>query len=192
MYLRMMGGAGLKQATQVAMLNANYLAFRLKDRYPILYTGQGGLVAHECIVDTRPMNKHAKVLVDDLAKRLIDFGFHAPTMSFPVPGTLMIEPTESESKEELDRFCRAMLCIYEEYEQVRSGVWPADNNPLRNAPHSLKAILDDSLPYSRQQAVCPDKEGDHRVKYWPPVGRIDGAYGDRNLVCACPPVESYK
>ncbi len=194
MYIRMMGGAGLKRATQVAILNANYIAHRLKDRYPILYTGNKGLIAHECIIDTRPMDKDAHVDVNDIAKRLIDYGFHSPTMSFPVAGTLMIEPTESESLYELDRFCRAMNLIYEEYEQVKSGKWPAENNPLRNAPHTLDAILDESqtLPYPKRLAVCPDPSMNYAVKYWPPVGRVDNVYGDRNLVCACPPMENYQ
>ncbi len=194
MYIRMMGAAGLRRATQVAILSANYIAHRLKDNYPILYTGNRGLIAHECIIDTRSMNTDGHVSVDDIAKRLIDFGFHAPTMSFPVAGTLMIEPTESESLYEIERFCRAMNLIYSEYEKVRAGVWPADNNPLHNAPHTLDSILDESKlrVYTRQEAVCPDPEMDHRVRYWPPVGRVDNVYGDRNLVCACPPVENYQ
>ena len=194
MYIRMMGAAGLRRATQVAILSANYIAHRLKDNYPILYTGNQGLIAHECIIDTRPMNSDGHVSVDDIAKRLIDFGFHAPTMSFPVGGTLMIEPTESESLYEIERFCRAMNLIYAEYEKVRAGVWPADNNPLHNAPHTLDAILDEDKQrtYTRQEAVCPDPSMDYRVKYWPPVGRVDNVYGDRNLVCSCPPVESYE
>ncbi len=194
MYIRMMGAAGLKRATQVAILSANYIAHRLKGNYPILYTGNRGLIAHECIIDTRPMNSDGHVSVDDIAKRLIDFGFHAPTMSFPVGGTLMIEPTESESLYEIERFCRAMNLIYQEYEKVRAGVWPADNNPLHNAPHTLDAILAEDTPrtYTRQEAVCPDPSMDYRVKYWPPVGRVDNVFGDRNLVCSCPPVESYQ
>jgi glycine dehydrogenase len=194
MYIRMMGPSGLKRATQVAILNANYIAHQLKDCYPILYTGNHGLVAHECIIDTRPMDRDAHVGVDDIAKRLIDYGFHAPTMSFPVGGTLMIEPTESESLMELDRFCRAMRMIYQEYVQVRDGVWPADNNPLRNAPHTLDSILDESksLPYSRRIAVSPDPDVPNTTKYLPPVGRVDNAYGDRNLVCSCPPLETYE
>ena len=194
MYIRMMGAAGLRRATQVAILSANYIAHRLKDNYPILYTGNRGLIAHECIIDTRPMNAEGHVSVDDIAKRLIDFGFHAPTMSFPVAGTLMIEPTESESLYEIERFCRAMNLIYAEYEKVRDGVWPADNNPLHNAPHTLDAVLGDdgARAYSRQEAVCPDPTMDYRVKYWPPVGRVDNVYGDRNLVCSCPPLESYE
>lgn len=192
MYIRMMGPHGLRKATQVAILSANYIAHQLKDNYPILYTGNGGLIAHECIIDTRPMEKEAHVTVDDIAKRLIDFGFHAPTMSFPVAGTLMIEPTESESKAELDRFCRAMNLIYAEYEKVKSGHWPADNNPLFNAPHTLDSILSDSLAYDRRAAVCPDPDQDYRVKYFPPVGRVDNVYGDRNLICSCAPIESYE
>ena len=194
MYIRMMGAAGLRRATQVAILSANYIAHRLKDNYPILYTGNRGLIAHECIIDTRPMNVDGHVTVDDIAKRLIDFGFHAPTMSFPVGGTLMIEPTESESLYEIERFCRAMNLIHAEYKKVKSGAWPADNNPLHNAPHTLDVILDESKPrvYTRLEAVCPDATMDYRVKYWPPVGRVDNAYGDRNLVCSCPPLESYQ
>lgn len=191
MYIRMMGAEGLRKATQVAILNANYVAHKLKANYSILYTGHRGLVAHECIIDTRPLGAH-HVTVEDVAKRLIDYGFHAPTMSFPVGGTLMIEPTESESLQELDRFCRAMNSIFAEYEKVRDGLWPADNNPLHNAPHTLDSILEGSeLPYSRREAVCPDAEANYAVKYWPPVGRVDNVFGDRNLVCSCPPVESY-
>jgi len=193
MYIRMMGSAGLRRATQVAILNANYIAHRLQAKYPILYKGNRGLVAHECIIDTRPMSTEGHVTVDDIAKRLIDYGFHAPTMSFPVGGTLMIEPTESESLFEIDRFCRAMNLIHAEYEKVRDGVWPEDNNPLHNAPHTLDAILvEDRRVYSRREAICPDSEVDYRVKYWPPVGRVDNVYGDRNLVCSCPPVSSYE
>jgi glycine dehydrogenase len=191
MYIRMMGAEGLRKATQVAILNANYVAHKLKANYSILYTGHRGLVAHECIIDTRPLGVH-HVTVEDVAKRLIDYGFHAPTMSFPVGGTLMIEPTESESLQELDRFCRAMNSIFAEYEKVRDGLWQADNNPLHNAPHTLDSILEGSdLPYTRREAVCPDSEANYAVKYWPPVGRVDNVFGDRNLVCSCPPVESY-
>ncbi|MFO1064589.1 MAG: aminomethyl-transferring glycine dehydrogenase [Pirellulales bacterium] len=193
MYIRMMGAAGLRKATQTAILNANYIAHQLKDKYSILYTGHRGLVAHECIVDVRPLDKEAHVTVDDIAKRLIDFGFHSPTMSFPVAGTLMIEPTESESKFELDRFCRAMQIIYSEFENVKNGLWPKDDNPLCNAPHTLESIVDESKgsPYSRRTAVCPDPESNYAVKYWPPVGRVDNVYGDRNLVCSCPPISEY-
>jgi glycine dehydrogenase len=184
MYIQMMGGAGLRRATQVAILSANYIAHRLKDCYPILYTGDRGLIAHECILDTRPMEKEGHVGVDDIAKRLIDYGFHAPTMSFPVGGTLMIEPTESESLAELDRFCRAMIMIHGEYLQVLQGVWPADNNPLHNAPHTLDVVLDEhsKLAYPRRLALCPDPELPTTVKYIPPVGRVDNVYGDRKGV----------
>ena len=191
MYIRMMGATGLKKATQVAILNANYVAHKLKDVYPVLYTGNKGLVAHECIIDTRPMKADGNVSVDDIAKRLIDFGFHAPTMSFPVPGTLMIEPTESESLEELERFCRAMLIIHEEYLAVKNGELPADDNPLCNAPHTLDSILNWNRAYSTRQAVNPDEQTKPAEKYWPPVGRIDNAHGDRNLVCGCPPLSDY-
>lgn len=193
MYIRMMGPDGLRKATQVAILNANYIAHGLSDKYQVLYTGNRGLVAHECILDTRPMNSDGHVTVDDIAKRLIDFGFHAPTMSFPVAGTLMIEPTESESLAELDRFIRAMQLIYAEYEKVRDGIWPQDNNPLSNAPHTLGSILmEKSLPYPRELAACPDPQSDYRTKYFPPVGRVDNVYGDRNLVCSCPPMSEYE
>lgn len=193
MYIRMMGGSGLRRATQTAILSANYIAHQLKDKYPILYTGNDNLVAHECIIDTRPMKEHG-VSVDDIAKRLIDYGFHAPTMSFPVPGTLMIEPTESESLAELDRFCRAMHGIYDEYCQVKDGQLPADNNPLANAPHTADMLLSDDLdlPYSRSLAGLPDPKTDKSHKYWPPVGRIDNVYGDKNLVCSCPSMEAYQ
>jgi glycine dehydrogenase len=192
MYIRMMGAAGLRKATQVAILNANYIARQLSNSYPVLYTGNRGLVAHECILDTRPMNTEGHVTVEDIAKRLIDYGFHAPTMSFPVGGTLMIEPTESESLAELDRFIRAMQLIYAEYEKVRDGFWAAENNPLRNAPHTLGSITTDAeLAYSRKLAVCPDPDSDYRVKYFPPVGRVDNVHGDRNLVCSCPPLSDY-
>lgn len=193
MYIRMMGAEGLRKATQVAILSANYVAHQLKNQYQILYTGKNGLVAHECIVDTRPLDDDGHVTVDDIAKRLIDFGFHAPTMSFPVAGTLMIEPTESESLYELDRFCRAMNMIFHEYEKVKAKAWPADNNPLCNAPHTLGSILGDGeRAYTRNEAVCPDPEFDYSVKYWPPVGRVDNVFGDRNLVCSCPPMENYE
>lgn len=193
MYIRMMGAVGLRMATQVAILNANYIAHQLKSCYPILYTGNASLVAHECIIDTRPMEKSAGVTVDDVAKRLMDFGFHGPTMSFPVAGTLMIEPTESESLAEINRFCRAMKLIYAEYQRVLSGEWSAENNPLRNAPHTLDSILSDDAAkvYTRREAVCPDPEMDYSVKYWPPVGRVDNVYGDRNVVCSCPPMEDF-
>jgi glycine dehydrogenase len=185
-YIRLMGGDGLTRATQMAVLSANYVAARLRDRYPVLYTGRGGLVAHECIVDLRDITKDTGVTVDDVAKRLIDYGFHAPTMSFPVAGTLMIEPTESEDLGELDRFCDAMLAIRAEIDEVVAGVWPVEDSPLRGAPHTASSLLGDwDKPYSREVAAFP-VESLRRQKYWPPVRRIDGAYGDRNLVCSCP------
>jgi glycine dehydrogenase len=190
-YIRLMGADGLLRATQVAILAANYVARRLAPHYPVLYTGPGGLVAHECIVDLRPITRETGVTVDDVAKRLIDYGFHAPTMSFPVAGTLMIEPTESEDLAELDRFCDAMISIKAEIDRLAAGEWPADDNPLRNAPHTATMIAGSwDRPYSRDLAAYPVPS--LRVgKYWPPVRRIQGAYGDRNLVCACPPVEAY-
>jgi len=191
-YVRLMGAAGLTEATQVAILGANYVAARLGPHYPVLYSGASGLVAHECIVDLRPITKETGVTVDDVAKRLIDYGFHAPTMSFPVAGTLMIEPTESEDLAELDRFCDAMIAIRQEIERVGSGDLPRDDNPLRNAPHTAATLLGEwEHPYDRGEAVLPAGV-DPASKYWPPVRRIDGAYGDRHLVCSCPPVESYQ
>ncbi|MFD6132137.1 aminomethyl-transferring glycine dehydrogenase [Streptomyces diastaticus] len=191
-YVRLMGGEGLKRATQVAVLGANYIAKRLEPHFPVLYTGPGGLVAHECIIDLRPLTKATGVSVDDVAKRLVDYGFHAPTMSFPVAGTLMIEPTESENLAELDRFCEAMIAIRAEIEQVATGAWPAEDNPLRNAPHTARTLTGEwDHPYTREQAVFPS--GVHAAdKYWPPVRRIDQAYGDRNLVCSCPPLDAYE
>lgn len=193
MYIRMMGAQGLRRATQCAILSANYIAHKLKDSYPILFTGNEGLVAHECIIDTRPM-KDDGVSVDDIAKRLIDYGFHAPTMSFPVPGTLMIEPTESESLAELNRFCRAMDGIFAEYLQVKNQELPLDNSPLSNAPHTMSFVLSDDLdlPYSRKQAYQPDSFADANSKYWPPVGRIDNVFGDKNLICSCPSMTEYE
>ncbi len=191
-YVRLMGGDGLTRATQVAVLNANYVAARLAPHYPVLYTGRGGLVAHECIVDLRPLTKETGVTVDDVAKRLIDYGFHAPTMSFPVAGTLMIEPTESEDLAELDRFCDAMIAIREEIARVGSGELDRTDNPLRGAPHTAASLLAEwEHAYPRQLAGLPAGV-DPTAKYWPPVRRVDGAYGDRNLVCACPPVDSYR
>jgi glycine dehydrogenase len=193
MYITMMGVEGLQKATQVAVLSANYLAKRLSQSYDILYTGKNGMVAHECIVDTRPLKDEAGISVDDIAKRLIDFGFHAPTMSFPVPGTLMIEPTESESKAEIDRFCEAMLRIRAEARKVTEGEWPQDDNPLTNAPHTLAAVTADtwSHAYSRQEAAYPSAYL-MQDKYWAPVARVDNVYGDRHLVCSCPPIEAYR
>jgi glycine dehydrogenase len=192
-YVRLMGGEGLKRATQVAVLAANYIAKRLEPHYPVLYTGPAGLVAHECIVDLRPITAATGVSVDDVAKRLIDYGFHAPTMSFPVAGTLMIEPTESEDLREIDRFCDAMIAIRAEIEKVGSGQWPADDNPLHNAPHTAAALgAAWGHPYSREEAVFPAGTSGAADKYWPPVRRIDQAFGDRNLVCSCPPLEEYE
>jgi glycine dehydrogenase len=212
-YIRMMGADGLRRATQVAILSANYIAARLAPHYPVLYTGRGGLVAHECIIDLRPITRDTGVTVEDVAKRLIDYGFHAPTMSFPVAGTLMVEPTESEDLAELDRFCAAMIAIRQEIAQVAAGEYDAQDNPLRNAPHTAAMLLatDWKHPYEREQAAFPvlantglantglantglanTGPGDKRAKYWPPVRRIDQAYGDRHLVCACPPPEAFE
>ncbi len=191
-YIAMMGEPGLRKATEVAILNANYIAHRLSSHYPVLYTGQNGRVAHELILDCRGFKKTAGIEAEDIAKRLMDFSFHAPTMSFPVPGTLMVEPTESESKAELDRFCEAMIAIRAEIAAIESGAMDRANNPLKNAPHTAAAIAatEWNHPYTREQAVYPAPW--LRVnKYWPPVARVDNAYGDRNLVCACPPIESY-
>ncbi len=191
-YVAMMGAAGLKQATQVAVLSANYVARRLAPHYPVLYTGRNGLVAHECVIDLRPLARETGITVDDVAKRLIDYGFHAPTMSFPVAGTLMIEPTESESLAELDRFCGALIAIRAEIARVASGEYDAHDNPLKNAPHTAEMLIAGEWkhPYDAEQAAYPAGV-DRRAKYWPPVRRIDQAYGDRNLVCACPPPEAF-
>jgi glycine dehydrogenase len=185
-YIRMMGPEGLLRATQIAILNANYVAARLRDHFPTLYTGSNGLVAHECILDVRGITAETGVTVDDIAKRLIDYGFHAPTMSFPVAGTLMVEPTESENLYELDRFCDAMIAIKGEIDEVAAGTWPLADSPLRNAPHTADCLIGDwDHPYPARLAAFP-VEGLRQDKYWPPVRRIDGAYGDRNLVCSCP------
>jgi len=191
-YIRMMGAAGLRAATLTAIASANYIARRLDEYYPVLYTGENGMVAHECILDLRPITKNTGVTVDDVAKRLADYGFHAPTMSFPVAGTLMIEPTESESLAEVDAFCEAMIAIRAEIDQVGSGHWPAEDNPLRNAPHTAGCLLVEQWdhPYTREQAAYPLGKA-FRPKVWPSVRRIDGAYGDRNLVCSCPPIEVF-
>jgi glycine dehydrogenase len=191
-YVAMMGAAGLKQATQVAVLSANYVARRLAPHYPVLYTGRNGLVAHECVIDLRPLARETGITVDDVAKRLIDYGFHAPTMSFPVAGTLMIEPTESESAAELDRFCDAMIAIRAEIARVASGEYDPHDNPLKNAPHTAEMLIAGEWkhPYDAEEAAYPAGV-DRRAKYWPPVRRIDQAYGDRNLVCACPPPEAF-
>ncbi|WP_436408547.1 aminomethyl-transferring glycine dehydrogenase [Agromyces chitinivorans] len=191
-YIRMMGSEGLREATSAAVLAANYVAERLREHFPVLYTGDDGLVAHECILDVRPLTQATGVTVDDVAKRLIDYGFHAPTMSFPVAGTLMVEPTESEDLAELERFVEAMIAIKAEADAVGRGEFPADDNPLRNAPHTAESIAvgEWTHPYTREQAVFP-VHSLVRTKYWPPVRRVDQAYGDRNLVCACPPVEAF-
>ena len=193
MYIKMMGATGLRKATQVAILNANYIAKKLSDHYPVLYSGKDGLVAHECILDIRPINQQTGISVDDIAKRLIDFGFHAPTMSFPVAGTLMIEPTESESLHELDRFIEAMISIKQEIEQVTNQHWPKDDNPLVNAPHTAQILINDqwSSPYSRETAAYPVASLRDN-KYWVPVGRLDNVFGDKNLICTCAPIESYQ
>jgi len=192
-YIAMMGGAGLTRATQVAILNANYVAKRLADHYGILYTGPGGFVAHECIIDTRPLQHSSGLSVDDVAKRLMDYGFHGPTMSWPVMHTLMMEPTESEPKEELDRFVDAMIGIHAEAKKVEAGDWPADDNPLVNAPHTVDVVASDDWPhaYSRQVAGFPAADL-LAAKYWPAVGRVDNAHGDRHLVCSCPTIDSYR
>ena len=208
-YIRLMGAQGLRHATASAVLAANYIARRLEERFEILYKGEHGYVAHECIVDLRPFTERTGITVDDVAKRLIDYGFHAPTMSFPVAGTLMIEPTESEDIHEIERFIRAMLMIADEAEEVREGRWPADDNPLVNAPHTAFSVSGDTWdhPYSRHVAAYPgvhaaeeagfdpeyhmSAEMMYHAKYWPPVRRIDQAYGDRHLVCSCPPIEAY-
>lgn len=192
-YIRMMGAEGLRDATGAAVLAANYLAARLRDHYPVLYSGENGLVAHECILDVRPLTEATGVTVDDIAKRLIDYGFHAPTMSFPVPGTLMVEPTESEDLDELDRFVDAMIAIKAEADAVGAGTWPADDNPLHNAPHTARSVIvgEWDHAYSREQATYPVPSL-LRNKYWPPVRRVDQAWGDRNLMCACPPPEAFE
>jgi glycine dehydrogenase len=191
-YCATLGPDGLRHATKVAILGANYIAKRLGDRYPVLYTGAQGLVAHECILDLRTIEEEVGITAEDIAKRLMDYGYHAPTMSFPVAGTLMIEPTESESKAELDRFCDAMLAIHAEIEAVRAGTWPRDDNPLVNAPHTMASlsVAEWPHPYSRDTAafpapwLLPDK-------YWPTVARIDNTWGDRNLICTCAGMEQF-
>ena len=192
MYCRMMGPEGLKQATEVAILSANYISARLKDHYPTLYASENGHVAHECILDLRPLKDSSGVSAEDVAKRLMDYGFHAPTLSFPVPGTLMVEPTESETLAELDRFIDAMIAIREEIRLVEKGTWPQDNNPLKHAPHTAASLLGAEWvrPYSREIAAFPLATL-KQVKYWPPVGRVDNVYGDRNLSCSCVPVSDY-
>lgn len=192
-YIHMMGGTGLKKATQVAILNANYIAKRLEGHYDVLYKGRNGRVAHECIVDIRPIKQSSGITEVDIAKRLMDYGFHAPTMSWPVPGTIMIEPTESESLAELDRFCDAMLSIRDEIREVEQGNVSADDSLPRGAPHTLDDLVDDDWDrvYSRQQAVFPSA-ATRRSKFWPSVNRIDDVFGDRNFVCSCPPLTAYE
>ncbi|CAM5787579.1 Glycine dehydrogenase (decarboxylating) OS=Cellulomonas persica OX=76861 GN=gcvP PE=3 SV=1 [Cellulomonas persica] len=191
-YVALMGPDGLRRATEVAVLAANYLATRLREHFPVLYTGPNGLVAHECILDLRELTKATGVTAEDVAKRLQDYGFHAPTLAFPVPGTLMVEPTESEDLAELDRFVDAMIAIRAEIDEVAAGTWPLEDSPLRNAPHTAASVTADEWThaYSRERAAYPVASL-RRDKYWPPVRRIDGARGDRNLVCSCPPVESF-
>jgi glycine dehydrogenase len=193
MYIQMMGASGLRKATQIAILSANYIAQKLTPHFKILYTGKNNLIAHECIIDIRPLKELCGVEVDDIAKRLIDFGFHAPTMSFPVPGTLMIEPTESESLVELDRFIEAMITIRNEIDQVIEGAYSIEESPLRNAPHSAEKVTSDNWQhkYSRSVAAYPVDLKD-RNKYWPPIGRVDNVYGDKNLMCSCPSMSDYQ
>jgi glycine dehydrogenase len=191
-YIAMMGGPGLLRATQVAILNANYIATRLAPHFPIAYSGKGGRVAHECIVDLRALKQASGISVEDVAKRLIDYGFHAPTMAWPVPETLMIEPTESEAKTELDRFCDAMIAIRGEIRAVEQGEADATDNVLHHAPHTPDLLFGDwRHPYSKEQAFFP-QESLREDKYWPPVGRVDNVYGDRHVVCSCPPLEAYQ
>jgi glycine dehydrogenase len=192
MYCRMMGAEGLQQATEVAILSANYISARLADHYPTLYASQNGHVAHECILDLRPLKETSGVSAEDVAKRLIDYGFHAPTLSFPVAGTLMVEPTESETLAEIDRFIDAMIAIRDEIRRVEKGEWPQDDNPLKHAPHTAQALMADEWThaYSRQVAAATLNAKQH-AKYWAPVGRLDNVYGDRNLFCSCVPVEDY-
>ncbi|MBQ1763846.1 MAG: glycine dehydrogenase (aminomethyl-transferring), partial [Aquincola sp.] len=197
MYIRMMGSEGLTAATETAILSANYVAARLADHYDIHFSGElpgikGGGVAHECILDLRPLKDSSGVSAEDVAKRLIDYGFHAPTLSFPVAGTLMVEPTESEPLAELDRFCDAMIAIREEIAKIERGEWPRDDQPLKNAPHTAEALLAADWPhaYSREQAAYP-VPALRKAKYWSPVGRVDNVYGDRNLFCSCVPMTEY-
>ncbi len=193
MYIRMMAADGLKRATEIAILNANYIASRLREHFEVLYRGNEGLVAHECIIDLRPLKAKASIEVDDIAKRLIDYGFHAPTVSFPVPGTMMIEPTESESKKEIDRFCEAMIAIRNEIRAIESGEYDKKDNPLKNAPHTASMLVSETwpYPYSKEVAVFPTSEV-KQAKFWPYVARVDNAYGDRHLMCSCAPIEDYQ
>ena len=189
----MMGPDGLRHATESAILAANYISARLRGHYPTLYSGADGRVAHECILDLRPLKETSGITAEDVAKRLIDYGFHAPTLSFPVPGTLMVEPTESETLAELDRFIEAMIAIRDEIRRVEEGTWPREDNPLKHAPHTAAGIAAGtwSHPYSRQAAAFP-VPGLERSKYWPSVGRVDNVHGDRNLFCSCVPVSAWE
>jgi glycine dehydrogenase len=198
MYCRMMGAEGLKHATEAAILAANYISHRLANHYPTLYasagdTGKAGLVAHECILDLRGLKETSGVMAEDVAKRLMDYGFHAPTLSFPVANTLMVEPTESETLEELDRFIDAMIAIREEVRHIENGVWPQDNNPLKHAPHTAASLMaaDWNRPYAREVGAAQAGRPLSSVKYWPQVGRVDNVYGDRNLFCSCVPMSDY-
>ena len=188
----MMGENGLREATKTAVLSANYIAKRLRAYYPILFSDDKGLVAHECILDINQITSETNISNEDIAKRLIDYGFHAPTMSWPVPNTLMVEPTESEPISELDRFCDAMISISKEIEEVKNGNWPKEDNPLTKSPHTIETLTQENwnYPYSRQIALANLSEKTN--KYFPPVGRIDNVYGDRNLVCSCPPLDAYE
>ena len=191
-YIRLMGGEGLEYATRIAILNANYIAKRLEPHFPVLYKGAQGTVAHECIVDTRVVKQSSGVDVEDIAKRLMDYGFHAPTVSFPVPGTLMIEPTESEPKEELDRFCDAMISIRDEIREIEAGEADRQDNVLKNSPHTMSRVTASAWthPYTREKAAFP-APWTVEFKFWPAVARVESAYGDRNLICSCPPTDSY-
>ncbi len=192
MYIDMLGGEGLARATAVAILNANYVARRLEPYYPVLYKGQNGMIAHECIVDPRAVKATSGVSAEDIAKRLMDYGFHAPTLSFPVHDTLMIEPTESESKAELDRFCDALIAIREEIREIELGIADKTDNPLKNAPHPMTRVVSDQWnhKYGREKAAFPTP-WTRVAKFWPAAGRVESAYGDRNLICSCPPTDAY-
>ena len=193
MYIKMMGAEGLKKASQVAILNANYISRRLSKHYKVLYTGKNGNVAHECIIDLRPIKAKTGISEEDIAKRLIDYGYHAPTMSWPVAGTLMIEPTESESLAVMNRFCNALISIKDEIDKVTSGNFDTKDNPLKNAPHTYLELSANEWKhsYTREQAAFPNQYLKDN-KYWPPVARVDNVYGDRNLVCSCPSLDEYK